>query len=537
MDAHAHNRNGASAKRRVQPGDTVAVVHLVLHQRLLAAYGVYPHANPKVWCHTRFWDGDLPPSNYVRVHARFLGQCDERCNAAHTICDSDLPGGPGALALSLNILADRRVVMDRGAPYINPFNIAIARIFMPDGRQAHIPFFYLTLVNGARRATVAASTADSGCINAEQYSVTRERQPLRDIITAAVGEALSGANRCSAFTSCQPISVLSNLLLHNCSIDNTSEQDKAAKHHQALEKPGDVRGYDNSCALPSTSEVVVRSHTSPSTTAMPQCKVRLNRCCPVSFERLESVVDARHAVSGETFYICHYGNKCADGMHPYYDPGKLRSSIDDVSSQQLCLINPLAAIARDYDFMFRKMDGLVDSIEAAFYAAGGRLSQCLPVALPRNNDDVLRSLRHHFVDACFMLRHYMSEGASWVRATAAADIGQIGYWLDVLPLWDMTTPTWGAKLHEASERRQNRKVGTSTSTVKHLHNHCCEPYWHDVLREPLVRSVVVTARTVGLMADECCNIWLILPGGFAIKGLLAISVEDKLFMRQRYGGQ
>lgn len=368
---------------------------------------------------------------------------------------------------------------------VNPLNVLTLKIHsLKDKKVSFVHFFYLSLLrkyfskqifpqqSGPRdNCPSTPSTQDTNSTPGATSAVN----PLEHILSCVQTQGTKA-------TPGTALGFLSSLL---------QSVETQPRHHQALEAPGEVRG-SKEAAVPQPQ---------PQVDAAPKLTFNgpLGSLEPSLWERVG------HVMSQSWYYVCMY-----DSL-PNLLSEPLISSLDLMSLEELYGVSPIRVIADDIYTLAAVQDQLVDSLEQHCLKSGGIIHQAFPVTLPKI-PDLFHTLKDHFLEACIVLRNTTDETSAWVKAAVYAHMGYKGVWADFLQLWGAGPPCLGAKI--------------STIPPSLLDSDIKDPaYCSALLQDPGVLSSTQTAACACLIVNHHLSAWLVLPGGFAIKGRYHIAPE------------
>ncbi|AIU39557.1 DNA packaging tegument protein UL17 [Equid gammaherpesvirus 5] len=461
------------------------LAHVVLPEAFLDRNGLWEEPGADFFVQTRFTDS-LAPSRYVRVVGGFFGRGGDPRFALDD-------ASPANLALSFPLFEG-----ENGR--FNPHNLATLKMQSADGgRRVFVDFFYMSLLGAQAPAPGLEDAKESG--GGGRRAKDESGGPLEEIAAEAAACRASGRKS-------SPMSVLSGLL------SVTKYVPPAARHHRALEDPGSVRGV-------SIQPENKRGEGGDAGRA--RQKKRKVRCGlnlaslgkdNITFE------SSHHLLSNTRFTLCHYPNLTSKrGAAGGGGRGAWESVLDGLSDRRLAEVNPLAALLLGSDFLERAQLGFVNGLVRACEAGGLRVFQKLPVCVEKERD-VRGILGDHFVEACHLLARQVNESSAWIRACVAGERGQAGLWADFLNLWESGTRALGVDLSYLFSPGYPDDESV---------------FWSALLGcDPVLDAIKKGARAV-LVVDARLTAWLLLPGGFAIKGRYELTLEDTRITVARYG--
>lgn len=472
MDVHANNWRYIGKKCDF-------LVHVIFPSRFLIQHLIHHDDMATFRVHTRFNAGGV--TKYQTVYGRFFSGDVRGLN--------DVSSG---LFLSLPL------VLKDGT--YNPYDVAVVRLKDGQGRIRYLKFFYLTLVEGL----TALSTEGNEIENLKHdlaAPTAFDEAPLQNLFQAASDNSRTVLNQPSLKTS---VEMLCELL--------TPKRDAVSKHHQALEEPGDIRGLDGK---------ITRSVNMRNVAAKPSNKPLLK--FKVNFipnkELQPKTVRVTNVFSRAFFFICYYGRNI------YENNVQLKSVLDVVSAETLIHLDPISVPKSELEFLDVKQNSFVDTLEYECVKNNNRLSQMLPVFLEKDRS-TLHLLTNHFTEACLSLRRIVSENSAWVRAAASISAKKKNdtVWIDFIALWETGEHNLGVEISPVLKSTSSHSQGINLKAL-----------WNELLHTNTLLSVVKGTATACVIVDTSLTAWLLLPGGFAIKGYYLLSGEDAEFVIQRYG--
>ncbi|AMA67387.1 DNA packaging tegument protein UL17 [Vespertilionid gammaherpesvirus 1] len=384
---------------------------------------------------------------------------------------------------SLSLATSIPIVLDCGEMY-NPLDIVTLKIQDPATKEKiFIDFFYMSLVTTFKKEKEVVKIGNEK--KQQEASKNEETTQLEEIFRSIVPESSRNDKR-----SCSPLSVLSGLL--------HTEINSVQRHHHALENPGAVRGTD-APQKKLSKDISQKNEKEPIL-----LKYKLLKKYNITY------TPKTHIISKSTFVVCTYID------FPCCNVSSCNSVLDLMTLQEMQNINPLGALILNNTFLETKQLECVHSIEHACSDDEMQIYQKLPICI-ENKKYTRDILNDHFEEACFVLRQTVSESCSWVKACLALTNKKTGIWVDVLDLWERGKPTLGKQINHTS------------------YNYDHNTFWITLLDCPEVQTVIKREGCACLVVDTSLSAWLIIPGGFAIKGQYFISEEDLKIIKWRYG--
>ncbi|ATA58261.1 viral DNA cleavage/packaging protein [Eptesicus fuscus gammaherpesvirus] len=543
MDVHANNW-----RYRGWRGEHL-LVHLLLPVRFMRAHGLDAGGDARhswrFFCQTRHNDG-TPPTPYEPLWARFF---------SGTAVDG-LPHVTEGLCLSLPIH------FFRGA--CNPLDVTVVKIEDPDdgGDVRFLQFVNIALLYGQREGLARFNAIEEqrpradrrhgcdpgkggggqrrdgatgpggrdgrcggGSTDGDSDSVPDD--PL-DAILASFREGKCAGPVGPGGDGARPgaLAVLASLLGRDggAGMLGTAvpRAPSVARHHQALENPGDVRCADGA--------EVGSPERPPADVSAPARIV-----CPVNVRTEDrrpcAIVPVTHVFSGQTYYVCFYAAFLQENSF------NLVSALDHMTSAQLGTIDPLAALLSYARFLAERQNAFVDTLERACLSGGHRVYQHLPAVIVDAGPSAPDFLGENFVEACLCLRRQFSPTAAWVRT--AADMrrrrrtmtGHARHWYaDVIRLWESGSAKTGVAIPAPpGDSCDNENGAAPVDTL--------DPrFWLWLSERPELRAVWLNPFVAAvLVLPSALEALLILPGGFAIKGRYRLTAQDIDLVAAHYG--
>lgn len=469
MDVHINNNRFCSQKCDI-------IVHVFLPSIFLEDNQLPRNRNLIFSAQTRFFDNRKPPSAYIQVWGKFHND-EISFRNLHTL--------KSGIGVSLPLFLE-----DDGT--YQPYNILVLRaIYIGKPKVHYIYFYYLTLLEGLKRATqVLMETETTGTkpdTETEENTLVNVN-PLNEILQA-VKEDIND--------NISPLGVLSNLLQYR--------PNNVFKHHQALEDPGGIRGQSE---MPENNQKVIQNEIQEG-----NVKVTLNS---LTSQKKDCVTyPVYHSFSQHKFYICVYSGLLNK-------PLEYTSAIDNMPRQELYWINPLSVVLSETTFLEKIQHAFVDSLEQACNHQNYIIHQKLPIII-ENTNNTASFIHDHFLESCFTLRQHTSETSAWIKAALSLNGGGTNFWLDIFNLWESGDDTLGVELFEDNPQQPYKYAASP------------EPSWSALFRNKTILTVIRRAATACVLVHRSLQAWLLLPGGFAIKGYYTLTEDDLNHIHTRYG--
>nr|BEG23023.1 homolog of EHV2 ORF32 DNA packaging tegument protein UL17 [Macronycteris gammaherpesvirus 1] len=362
--------------------------------------------------------------------------------------------------------------------FYNPFDIVTLKIEDTDKNKIFVKFFYMTLFGGCN-----GIKNNSDSIEAPQEDTSSPLQKIFDDVAK-----YDEPNKSSINTS--PLSILTDLL------DN--KNNFVSKHHRALEDPGLVRG--------------VNSH--PQTKAKQKPKrvsIHLNF---IDFQKANvTFIAVTHIISQCKFIICTYNNLALRHKKNF------DSIFNHLPLSKLQHVKPMDSLLLEMHFLEEVQLGCIHSLEKACWDNGLIVYQKLPVSI-EGDDTSLQIIKLHFAEALLVLRQNVSENSAWIKASVSSYMGNFGVWADLLNLWEMGPSTLGLDISYLFSPEAAYKESV---------------FWAQLLQSKDILEVACKPSKACLVVDSSLVAWLIIPGGFAIKGEYSVASEALEIIALRYG--
>lgn len=276
-----------------------------------------------------------------------------------------------------------------------------------------------------------------------------------------------------------------------------------SKHHRALEEPGDVRVGDRPPF--DVSSVPGKLH--------PPVRRVAWRVPPALEPR--GTANCSHVLTGEIFR-CHLYRETVWRDAEFVDLW------DALPSSELTnvLRQPLGALDRIDSLLLEKQSEFLRSLDLA--DRGWRIAKVLPVAI--TGDESLLPLLFLLSVRALLFQEDETGTPALVRA-ALSSVSQDQtdrYYVDIIDLWSPSLicgrEVLTINVPRGSRRHDPRDFGYS-----------------GILENPRVALALSGQDCCCLAVSESLDAYLILPGGFLIKGKYTLSEEDLAFLRSHHG--
>ncbi|AJG42956.1 viral DNA cleavage/packaging protein [Harp seal herpesvirus] len=472
MDVHITNWRFCTNKCNL-------LIHVLLPLKFLESNKIHTGENLLFHVQTRYTH-TLLPSKYLKVWGE--------------VVDFVIPGADrctSGLAISLPIHLDNNI-------FFNPWDVITLKIVNTKAKTKHfVNFFYITLLQAHFLAIENLKTT----VPDHNISEPVQSTPLTTLFKAATAHVSEqkDSSPASEQKDSSPLGVLASLLKPKFTAVH--------RHHQALEDPGDVRGSGNDVqisGLPhnkdSANKYPSKRHVSIRLT-VPQAK-NLNIAC----------TSTKHIVSQSEFFVCVYKTISPE------DTSRYKSILDTAALDQIQNLSPVDALLNNDKFLESKQFECVHSLEQACWDANLEIFQKLPVLVERDTF-TMEVIKDHFIEACFTLRQCISEQCAWVQAALTKHTKKHGVWVDFIQLWNLGPHNLGVMLPQLNAQQD-------LNTNREL--------WVQLLTDPRIVSSITKSSRVCVVVLSSLDCYLLLPGGFAIKGSYSLTEEELLVIQERY---
>lgn len=359
----------------------------------------------------------------------------------------------------------------------HPFNMAMIKIVPSNNKPVFIPFLYITLLFAYNENLKDIITSDT------------DAQKVHNNILIDIYQDMTQGKINSNSITATPISMLHQIL-------KSKHDESTEKHHLALEAVGNIRGFKTK----PQETTINNSKTQPI-----HIKININ---PLGNH---NKIVAQHIITSESYFICIYDID----FHKF---SNVKSILDSMPCTELHKINPLKLIQDEIFFLQNAQESLIASLEENLKL--NPIHQRLPITIP-TSPETHTVLIDHVIEALFTLRQWVSEQAAWIQAVSTNFTGtgnQLQYWADIYPLWELGNPEFGLNLHMVSG------ISWSNNT-----------FWTKLLQMSRFENLLKRGRTVWLIVCTDFTAYVVLPGGFVIKGSYKVHEEDLEAIRCRYG--
>ncbi|ALF03254.1 BGLF1 [macacine gammaherpesvirus 10] len=497
MDVHVDNQ--------VLSGlGTPLLVHIFVPDAVMAE--LCPDRVPDcevVWCQTLFSD-----------RAGLTGAC--RVFAARGV----LPGRPGRRGTFTSVPV---YCEEGGQELYNPFHVAALRFYDNGGLVGELQLYYLSLFEGAKRAlTDGRPIREASCVReapsaspphpgghpgdqaleeraaaAEAGAQVPPSYDLKHILLEITQEAERGG--CGLGTAASPALCL-GLRLRAGSETKAATEASVPKHHPALENPSNIRGAGGgSGAGAGTSVAEVSSGARP---RVPLTFSKTRRAIRGSRALVHGTV---HIFSPHSLYVVTYPELSAQArLH------RMTAVTHALLTTDLAKVSILGAPEREFRFLISLALRISASLREKLAAQDWTAKQEIPVVIPTSYPTIYKKsalLREAF----FTIETRVSWESCWVKAISGSPgVPSARLWVDSHPLYEDGASAWGKVIDSGTPGG----LAEAASGLVDLgtDGHC-----------------------VHLAATSDGQVFLVLPGGFVIKGRLELAPEERGYVLARNG--
>lgn len=369
----------------------------------------------------------------------------------------------------------------------NPFNVLVVRIYDTNcGNCYFIPLLYLSLlqnypVNG---------TCDQSL---DQCNKITEGTPFQQLCQDVKHK---GAATMASLQNKSSLEVLASLLETRPKV----KLDSTSRHHVALETPGDIR-----CGLQIKSTMFTETYINKN----PAPKIQLLFPHIMKF----TVTKIKCPLTSCTMWVGWNTETNSLQLLP------LKSIFETMSDDGLAMVEPLRVIHNEQTFLYSKQEAFLNSLERNLSANNYSIRQKIPITIYDMTD--IDCIKDFFTEICHVILKAASPLCAWVKAAMVSNDYQINhncwYWTDDYPLWDTYPPVLGENLEgiELDDKMDNM--------------------WLKLLNVKAIKKQVTGNLSVSLIVNSKLEGWLVLPGGFVIKGKYELTSEELSYLRLQYG--
>lgn len=430
-----------------------------------------------------------------------------------------LPGRPRHLGTFTSV----PVYCEEGRPELyNPFHVAALRFHDAGGMVGELQLYYLSLFEGAKRAltdgrpvreasggqetATAAAQPDHGNPGSPspermEVDVAQAEAPprydLKHILLEITQEAERGGQRLGPAVS--PALCL-GLRLRAGTETKAMAETSVPKHHPALENPSNIRGAsggDGGRAGVGTSGV---GPGAPSRVPVPFSKTR--RAIRESKALVQGIA---HIFSPHTLYVVTY-----PGLSAQVRLHRMTALTHASAAADFAQVSILGAPEREFRFLISLALRISASFREKLALQAWTVQQEIPVVIPTSypgiykNSDLLR-------EAFFTIQTRVSWESCWVKAVSnAAKAPDARLWIDSHPLYEDGASAWGKVIDSSPP---GGFAGAASQLV----------------------ALGTDGHCVHLAATSGGQAFLVLPGGFVIKGRLELTPEERGYILARHG--
>lgn len=288
--------------------------------------------------------------------------------------------------------------------------------------------------------------------------------------------------------SCRTAKTPTTFILSLLTPDDTFQH----KYHPALETPGIVRGI---------RETRGATHNEKSQ-RLDKSLANRSKLIPVS--KNGTWHKRVHVISGHSYYIW-----LPDQLE--LEPNLQNVLLQCLTTDSTTLYDdPLELLSMESDFLYRIQNEFARCLEHECRINDYSISQKIPTYISMEASNHLEVI---FLEALVNLKSSKKQHPAWLMATYFGSMVK-GLWMDILT----ASPT-GESL---------KTNGYYLGEYKH------ELTYYDILKVLEYKNIIYNDMTL-LLVSWKLSAWLILPGGFVIKGTYNLSLDDIIFVQHHYG--
>nr|AXY92322.1 BGLF1 [human gammaherpesvirus 4]AXY93533.1 BGLF1 [human gammaherpesvirus 4]QAC38570.1 BGLF1 [human gammaherpesvirus 4]QAM89319.1 BGLF1 [human gammaherpesvirus 4]QAN27073.1 BGLF1 [human gammaherpesvirus 4] len=487
---------------------TPLLVHLFVPDTVMAE--LCPNRVPNcegAWCQTLFSDR----TGLTRVCRVFAAR-------------GMLPGRPSHRGTFTSV----PVYCEEGLPELyNPFHVAALRFYDEGGLVGELQIYYLSLFEGAKRALTdghlireASGVQESAAamqpipidpgppggagIEHMPVAAAQVEHPktydLKQILLEITQEENRGEQRLGHAGS--PALCL-GLRLRAGAETKAAAETSVSKHHPALENPSNIRGSaggEGGGGRAGTGGTVGVGSGAPSRVPVSFSKTR--RAIRESRALVRGIA---HIFSPHALYVVTYPELSAQGrLH------RMTAVTHASPATDLAEVSILGAPEREFRFLISVALRISASFREKLAMQAWTAQQEIPVVIPTSysriykNSDLIR-------EAFFTVQTRVSWESCWVKAISnAPKTPDACLWIDSHPLYEEGASAWGKVI---DSRSPGGLVGAASQLV----------------------ALGTDGHCVHLATTSDGQAFLVLPGGFVIKGQLALTPEERGYILARHG--
>ncbi|AAX58067.1 ORF32 [Ovine gammaherpesvirus 2] len=475
MDVHSNNWRYLRHRCHV-------MAHLVLPEDLFADLNMEGHP-PVFRCVARTIDYDTDQvTEPLPVWARYLDHL-------HSV--ENLTRG---VALSIPLFLTNGMW--------HPFNVVLLQCSPYPEKLYYIRIFYQTIFSGLLEA---GAYSESAVEELPQIPSSQPTKPVEDPLRSILRGPKRAQHNSRTINNNDSVGIQAPEYAVNYSLN-----------HCALENSPSLRGALEAATVGLPVLGLKKPHRLPEGPLKHERPLSLRRAA-VDFTAEDLVLQPlTHCFTKKKLWLCVYESSSENRPVSY---------LDSLSEEALRNINPLRVIQREAAFLAAKMGQFVDSLITECKKTGFTVNQQLPISIESGAANALDYIQEQFYEACFTIRGLTNETSGWIQAALAQAGGKPGLWADIVSLWERGAGTWGLRL--------NHKFSLPpTGALINIENLSCQltgPH-ADFLEQACTRDGQVV-----VVYSSTAEAWLILPGGFAIKGHIHHSEEDLVKILGKYG--
>ncbi|AAK95456.1 BGLF1 [Macacine gammaherpesvirus 4] len=427
-----------------------------------------------------------------------------------------LPGWPSRRGTFTSV----PVYCEEGGPELyNPFHVAALRFHDSGGLVGELQLYYLSLFEGAKRALTdgrpireASGVRGTPSLSIPHPEGHAEEEPaaaaaagaeippsydLKHILLEITQEVERGGHGLG--TAASPALCL-GLRLRAGTETKAAAEASVPKHHPALENPSNIRGAGGgSGAGAGTPGAEVSTGARP---RVPLTFSKTRRAIRGSRALVHGTV---HIFSPHSLYVVTYPDLSAQArLH------RMTAVTHTSLTTNLAKVSILGAPEREFRFLISMALRISASLREKLAAQDWTAKQEIPVVIPTSYPSIYKKstlLREAF----FTIETRVSWESCWVKAISGSPgVPSARLWVDSHPLYEDGASAWGKVIDSGTPGG----LAEAASGLVDLgtDGHC-----------------------VHLAATSDGQVFLVLPGGFVIKGQLELAPEERGYVLARNG--
>ncbi|UNP64583.1 putative UL17-like protein [Marmot herpesvirus 1] len=378
------------------------------------------------------------------------------------------------------------VELEEGGDF-NPYNVLVVRVYAThSGKCYFIPLLYINLFQNYPQDGRCNKPTCPDTTVSEQTPFQQLCQEVQHKESSLMG---SLQNKSS-------LEVLASLL----ETRPKSQSETITRHHMALETPGDVR-----CGLQIKQAMSADIYKNEK----PGPKIQVLLPPDMKF----TVTKIKCSLTSCMLWIGWTTENDSLELPP------VKSILETMSDEMLTRIEPLRVLKDEQVFLCSKQEAFLSTLERNVSANNYTIRQMIPVTIYDMED--IDYIKDFFVETCYVMAQTASPLCAWVRAAMVSQEYQMNhncwYWTDDYPLWDTYPPVLGENLEgiELDDKMNN--------------------LWLELVKDRALKQQVTGTLSVSVIVNSRLEGWLVLPGGFVIKGKYELTSEELSYLRLQYG--